>query len=181
MNTSLVYVVKFFWRKTAKPMQNLEAEEDSDFSQWYLYEDLLFLCPGFWQACLLLCQKPSWGYNGHSHHSAFRSLLPWLTATSGAFIMPMWQHRDHKQKIRAFPGRLLKTTPLPQSAPTKCPSYYLTTSEEREGSWQMTAGNLVKPSLQRAEDEVCNLAHSTHASPLNFLPQMGFPANRTGL
>lgn len=38
-NTSLVHVVKFFWRKTAKPMQNVEAEEDSDFSHWYLYKD----------------------------------------------------------------------------------------------------------------------------------------------
>lgn len=46
MNTLLVYVVKFFWRKSAKLMQNLEAEEDSDFSQWYLSKDLLFLCPG---------------------------------------------------------------------------------------------------------------------------------------
>ena len=39
LNTSLVYVVKFFCRKTAKPMQNLEAEEDSDFSHRYFCKD----------------------------------------------------------------------------------------------------------------------------------------------
>lgn len=45
----------------------------------------------------------------------------------------------------------------------------------------MTAGNAVKPSLQRAEEDVHNLAHSTHASLFNFFPPMGFPADRTGL
>lgn len=38
-NTSLVYVIRIFWRKIAKPMPNLEAEEDSDFSDWYLSKD----------------------------------------------------------------------------------------------------------------------------------------------